>query len=239
MNWPRGSTAAGRSSALSCYSDLITFVTDRPGHDLRYAIDASKIQRELGWAPQETFETGIRKTVQWYLDNLEWCQPGAERQLSAPTAGRGSCFMTILLLGKNGQVGWELQRALAPLGGVTALDRHGRGELCGDLLNAKGLRATIRALKPSVIVNAAAYTAVDRAEAECELATLINAEAPGVLAEAAKRKIPCWFITPPTTSSMVVAPSRGRRATRWRRSIIMASANSPVSRPFKPAAAIT
>ena len=56
------------------YRDLITTVKDRPGHDMRYAIDASKIQKELGWAPQETFETGIRKTVQWYLDNLDWCQ---------------------------------------------------------------------------------------------------------------------------------------------------------------------
>ena len=56
------------------YRDLITFVQDRPGHDRRYAIDASKIQQELGWAPEETFETGIRKTVQWYLDNLEWCR---------------------------------------------------------------------------------------------------------------------------------------------------------------------
>jgi dTDP-glucose 4,6-dehydratase len=56
------------------YRELITFVKDRPGHDMRYAIDASKIQRELGWAPEETFETGIRKTVQWYLDNLDWCK---------------------------------------------------------------------------------------------------------------------------------------------------------------------
>lgn len=56
------------------YADLITYVTDRPGHDLRYAIDASKIARELQWTPQETFETGLRKTVQWYLDNLEWCE---------------------------------------------------------------------------------------------------------------------------------------------------------------------
>ncbi|MRT60343.1 dTDP-glucose 4,6-dehydratase [Pseudomonas sp. CAH-1] len=52
--------------------DLLTYVQDRPGHDLRYAIDASKIQRELGWVPEETFESGIRKTVQWYLDNPEW-----------------------------------------------------------------------------------------------------------------------------------------------------------------------
>jgi len=56
------------------HAKLITFVADRPGHDRRYAIDASKIQRELGWTPQETFETGLRKTVQWYLDNEAWCQ---------------------------------------------------------------------------------------------------------------------------------------------------------------------
>lgn len=56
------------------YETLITFVADRPGHDLRYAIDASKIQRELGWQPEATFDSGIRKTVQWYLDNLEWCR---------------------------------------------------------------------------------------------------------------------------------------------------------------------
>ena len=56
------------------YAEQITFVTDRPGHDRRYAIDASKIQKELGWRPTETFDTGIRKTVQWYLDNPEWVQ---------------------------------------------------------------------------------------------------------------------------------------------------------------------
>lgn len=56
------------------YQDLIRFVKDRPGHDLRYAIDASKIQKTLGWTPQETFESGIRKTVEWYLNNLDWCR---------------------------------------------------------------------------------------------------------------------------------------------------------------------
>lgn len=58
----------------SSHRTLITHVQDRPGHDLRYAIDASKIQRKLGWIPEETFESGIRKTVEWYLKNLEWCQ---------------------------------------------------------------------------------------------------------------------------------------------------------------------
>ncbi len=56
------------------HKNLIEFVTDRPGHDARYAIDASKIERELGWKPQETFATGLRKTVQWYLDNRQWCE---------------------------------------------------------------------------------------------------------------------------------------------------------------------
>ncbi|MDD8259574.1 GDP-mannose 4,6-dehydratase, partial [Escherichia coli] len=56
------------------YSDLITYVTDRPGHDLRYAIDATKIKNELNWVPDETFETGLRKTVEWYLKNSEWCE---------------------------------------------------------------------------------------------------------------------------------------------------------------------
>ena len=61
-----------KSNKIKQYKDLITFVKDRPGHDVRYAIDASKITRELDWLPVETFETGIRKTVQWYLDNKIW-----------------------------------------------------------------------------------------------------------------------------------------------------------------------
>ena len=61
-----------KPSGVKNYRDLIVFVKDRPGHDTRYAIDAAKIERELGWAPEETFETGLRKTVRWYLDNREW-----------------------------------------------------------------------------------------------------------------------------------------------------------------------
>ena len=64
--------APEKPSGIDNYRDLITFVKDRPGHDARYAIDASKIERELGWVPEETFETGLRKTVQWYLDNTAW-----------------------------------------------------------------------------------------------------------------------------------------------------------------------
>lgn len=63
-----------RPAGISAYEDLIDFVADRPGHDVRYAIDASKIERDLGWIPSESFASGIRKTVQWYLDNAHWWQ---------------------------------------------------------------------------------------------------------------------------------------------------------------------
>ena len=61
-------------SPFTPHESLITYVADRPGHDVRYAIDADKIDRDLGWLPEETFETGIEKTVKWYLDNNDWCQ---------------------------------------------------------------------------------------------------------------------------------------------------------------------
>lgn len=73
------------------HAQLIRHVEDRPGHDLRYAIDASKIRRELGWAPEETFESGIRKTVQWFLDNGEWCrqvQDGSYQRERLGTIGK-------------------------------------------------------------------------------------------------------------------------------------------------------
>ncbi|MCB1898695.1 dTDP-4-dehydrorhamnose reductase [Cognatazoarcus halotolerans] len=93
--------------------------------------------------------------------------------------------MKILLFGKNGQVGWELQRALAPLGEVVALDRQGKGRFSGDLLRLDLLVATIRAVRPDVIVNAAAHTAVDDAEGEAELSRQINVRAPAVMAREA------------------------------------------------------
>jgi dTDP-4-dehydrorhamnose reductase len=99
----------------------------------------------------------------------------------------------ILLLGKNGQVGWELQRSLAPLGHVIALDRRGCLDLSGNMADLDAIAATVRALKPDIIVNAAAYTAVDKAESEAVLAARINAEAPAVLARQAAA-IGAWLI---------------------------------------------
>ncbi|MBY7843269.1 dTDP-glucose 4,6-dehydratase [Vibrio fluvialis] len=75
---------------ISEYQELITYVTDRPGHDVRYAIDASKIERELGWKPEETFESGIRKTVEWYLDNKEWWSRVLDGSYAGERLGTGA-----------------------------------------------------------------------------------------------------------------------------------------------------
>ena len=95
--------------------------------------------------------------------------------------------MKILLFGKNGQVGWELQRSLAPLGDVIALGSAGEGDLCGAFTDLDGLARTVAQVRPDIVVNAAAYTAVDKAEREPDLARMINATAPGVLARATRQ----------------------------------------------------
>jgi dTDP-4-dehydrorhamnose reductase len=93
--------------------------------------------------------------------------------------------MHILLLGPDGQVGWELRRALAPLGRVTALGRRTAvADLCGDLAQPEALAATVRRLRPDVVVNAAAHTAVDQAEREPDLAHAVNAASPTAVARA-------------------------------------------------------
>lgn len=101
--------------------------------------------------------------------------------------------MKILLLGKNGQVGWELQRSLVPVGELIALDRHPVGSLSGDLSDLDALRETIRQVKPDVIVNAAAYTAVDKAESDIELADCVNGLATQVMAQEAAT-LGAWLI---------------------------------------------
>lgn len=101
--------------------------------------------------------------------------------------------LKILLLGKDGQVGWALQRALAPLGRVVALGRGGQGDLSGDLDDLARLSATVRAVRPAIIVNAAAFTAVDQAEHEPERAQRINADAVILLAEEARR-LNSWLV---------------------------------------------
>ncbi|HZY20059.1 MAG TPA: dTDP-4-dehydrorhamnose reductase [Ramlibacter sp.] len=94
--------------------------------------------------------------------------------------------MKILLFGKDGQVGWELQRSLAPLGNVVALGTKGDGVMAGNFLDPEGIARTVRAVQPEVIVNAAAYTAVDKAESDQVVARQVNALTPGVLAREAQ-----------------------------------------------------
>ena len=95
--------------------------------------------------------------------------------------------MKILLFGANGQVGWELQRSLAPVGELTALGREGSNGLSGDLTDPDSLSKTLEKANPDIIVNAAAYTAVDQAETDRETAESANAKAPAILAQHAHR----------------------------------------------------
>ncbi len=115
------------------------------------------------------------------------CKSNTNHEQQAPVH-----TMKILLLGKNGQVGWELQRSLSPLGDVIALDSDST-DLCADFTNLAGLAETVRSLRPDVIVNAAAHTAVDKAESEPDLARTINAQAPEVLAREAAQ-IGAWLL---------------------------------------------
>ncbi len=173
---------------------LITFVTDRPGHDHRYAIDAAKIKAELGWVPQETFETGLEKTVDWYLANEAWWKPLREKTYSGERLGvnvvpLGKSTRRVLVLGRDGQVGSALRKVAGP-GWVFM----GRTE--ADLNDEKALETAVQKEPWDAVINAAAYTAVDKAENEPDLARAVNATAPGILARlCAARNIPFIHIS--------------------------------------------
>ncbi|MBW7618009.1 dTDP-4-dehydrorhamnose reductase [Citrobacter portucalensis] len=117
--------------------------------------------------------------------------------------------MNILLFGKTGQVGWELQRALAPLGNLIALDVHST-DYCGDFSNPQGVEDTVRRIRPDVVVNAAAHTAVDKAESEIEFARLLNTTSVEAIAKAAA-EIGAWVVH---YSTDYVFPGTGE--TPWR-----------------------
>ena len=147
--------------------------------------------------------------------------------------------MKILLLGKNGQVGWELQRALATLGEVVALDRHPVGGLCGDLGNLETLRKAVQTTAPDVIVNAAAYTAVDKAESDRENARLINAQAVELLAQESAR-LGCLLVHYSTDYVF-----DGQDVTPWRETDAVAPINFygatklEGEQPYRPLGVIT
>jgi dTDP-4-dehydrorhamnose reductase len=137
--------------------------------------------------------------------------------------------MNILLFGKTGQVGWELQRALAPLGHLIAVDVHSQ-EYCGDFSNPEGIAETVRRIKPDVIVNAAAHTAVDKAESEPEFAQLLNATSVEAIAKEAQNWGPGLFTTLLITYSRVMAIRRGLKRTPQHRLMCMVRPNLRVKK---------
>ncbi len=147
--------------------------------------------RKRNWAggPPKPSRAGSARRLQWYLDNPEWVanvQSGGVSGLGRQELRDSSCPLKILLFGKNGQVGWELQRSLAPIGELIALDRTDAAPACGDLSRPELVAEQCGRVQPDVIVNAAAYTAVDKAESEPDLARTINAVAPGALARGSR-----------------------------------------------------
>ena len=175
---------SGRGKGGKPYRELITFVTDRPGHDRRYAIDASKIERELGWKPRESFETRPcthRRLVSRERLVVGAHPPGPLRRGAArrDQAGHG---VRLLVTGREGQVARSLVERAVALQGIE-LVTIGRPEF--DLTRPETIHAAIEAARPDIVVSAAAYTAVDKAEDERDLAFAINAEGAGHVAAAA------------------------------------------------------
>ena len=157
---------------------LIDFVTDRPGHDARYAIDAAKLETELGWAPREELRAaGSPKTVRWYLDQSHWWERSAAGRYAASASGLASsrrtarCACSVTGATARSAASCCARRARRGVA-VVALDR---AEL--DIARRREQsRARSAAPRPDIVVNAAAYTAVDQAESEPELAFAVNAD---------------------------------------------------------------
>ncbi len=178
------------ATSVASRRDLITFVADRPGHDRRYAIDASKLESELGWRAQEDFESGLRKTVDWYLANEDWWRPlragvyGGERlgllngvAPSRQASSRKTEQHPILIIGRHGQVASALDARGFGLLPHVALDHE-----VANLTDAEALTRAFVTHRPRLVINAAAYTAVDKAEGEPDLAFAVNRDGPAHLA---------------------------------------------------------
>lgn len=164
--------------------DLICFVQDRPGHDWRYAMDYSLAARELGFAPEYTFEQGLEETIAWYAENKEWLdrvRDGSYREFMAVWYGgrqvssRKKC--AVVLGGKTGLLGQALSNCLAGAGWRVV--SVGRDDL--DFLDAEQMAALIDRHAPEVLFNAVAYTQVDKAEDEPEEAFRLNERLPILL----------------------------------------------------------
>ena len=193
-----------RAATVTSRRNLIEFVADRPGHDQRYAIDASKLEDELGWRAQENFETGLYKTVEWYLANESWWKPlrsgiyGGERLGLLPAdkkrAERVKTYSQegpILVVGRYGQVAQALDER-----GFEGIPHVALGRDMIDLTNPDSVARAFAAYSPRLVINAAAYTAVDKAESEPEAAFAVNSGGAEILARhCADAKIPLIHIS--------------------------------------------
>jgi dTDP-4-dehydrorhamnose reductase len=186
-----------RPSALfqSAHRDLISFVTDRQGHEQRYAIDPTKIERELGRSRCIDFERGLEETVCCCLNNRAWWRKIRESPVSWGEAGtlrsvcqslvlrKASIQMRILVLGSSGQIGFELLRAAWPLGTTTIGVSHSQI----DITDASAVAHLVARSNCDLAINAAAFTAVDRAEIEPRRAFAVNRDGAGHVAAACAR----------------------------------------------------
>ena len=151
---------------------LITFVADRKGHDMRYAIDPAKIYKELGWLPETKFADGVKKTVKWYLENREWWESdnfGRIQKLLRKNVRKQE--MKVLVTGVKGQLGYDVVNELNCRGHVAVgVDKE---EM--DVTDEASVARVLNEVKPEAVIHCAAWTAVDAAEDNEESVRLVNA----------------------------------------------------------------
>ena len=188
------------------HARLISFVADRPGHDARYAIDPGKIERELGWRPRYNFEQGLGGHGR-LVSRQRGVVPAHRRRVSAGTSRRPGGGVRLLILGAGGQVGRALARRAGTQG--QSLVRSA----C-DITNRGAVAQALSTPELSAVVNCAAYTAVDRAESERELAFAVNAEGARIVARgAANRGLPVIHLS---TDYVYAGTGTARLASRRR-----------------------
>lgn len=190
---------------------LITYVADRKGHDMRYAIDPTKIHSELGWLPETKFADGIKKTIQWYLDNREWWETiisGEYQNYYAKMYGNRSeekQEMKVFVTGVGGQLGYDVmnelhQRGIESIGSdvlpeVTSIDAP---YYSLDITDQAAVSAMLEKLKPDAVIHCAAWTAVDAAEDEDKQETVRKVNVEGtknIAAECGALDIPMMYIS--------------------------------------------
>ncbi|MBQ4261181.1 MAG: dTDP-glucose 4,6-dehydratase [Ruminococcus sp.] len=182
---------------------LITYVTDRKGHDLRYAIDPTKIHNELGWLPETKFEDGIKKTIRWYLDNKEWWQEiinGEYRNYYEKMYGNmGTDKMKVFVTGVGGQLGYDVMHELSRRGlecvGSDIMEKSRDDYVRLDITDKAAVDRALSEIKPDAVIHCAAWTAVDAAEDEenREKVFAVNAGGTRNIAEAC-RKLDCKML---------------------------------------------